>query len=209
MLKDNNFEILDVKKRVEKDLGYRSDTENFIHLTEVWKSLNKDGATATARALVDICCHPTVGGVRDQIEDLLLSPSSSHNGKEVSSSGGSRKHSGSSTVPELDNVIDAVIKIAPDQWFSFGLQLGYKTGQLDEYTKDLANGAEKLQKVILLYAGANGKVRAAQQVLRICQILPKPVDGAVLDLLGLRKDKEEECKGHGSDSLPEVCPGYA
>ena len=80
MLRKSNYKIKDVKRTIMKDFGHYSDSAKIIHLTELWQSLNKDGATV--RALVDICCHETIGGVRYQIEDLLMYGSSSHNGKQ-------------------------------------------------------------------------------------------------------------------------------
>ena len=88
---------------------------------------------------------------------------------------------------ELDHVIKAVMKVAPDQWYSIGLGLGYSDGQLNECTKEMANGYEKLRKIILQYAATTGRVRAAQQVLLVCEKLPKPVHGGVLEQLGLQE----------------------
>ena len=40
------------------------------HVIEVWRDLRREAATA--RALVDICCHPSVGANRSYIESCLI-----------------------------------------------------------------------------------------------------------------------------------------
>ena len=180
MLKNSNYKIEDVKRTIMKDFEYYSDSAKIIHLTELWQRLNKD--RATSRALVDICCHPTVGGVRDQIEELLTYGSSSHNG-----------------VPgivglifttlsiinflglDLDCVIKAVVKVAAAQWRSIGLEMDYSNGQLNSLAEGAPNHSSKLEMIIHKKADAIGKARAAQLLLDICKRLPWPVYGAVMD----------------------------
>ena len=80
MLKSSGCTIADIRKNVMELFPHTSDSVKVIHLIEQWQLSNKN--EATARALVDICCHPVVGGVRELIEDLLIYESSSHSGKQ-------------------------------------------------------------------------------------------------------------------------------
>ena len=182
MLKNNNYKIEDVKRIIMKDFGYYSDSAKIIHLTELWQSLNKDGTTA--RALVDICCHPAVGGVRGQIEELLTYGSST------------RSHNGVPGIVglifttlsiinflglDLDCVIKAVVKVAAAQWRSIGLEMDYSNGQLNSLTEGAPNHSSKLEMIVRQKAAAIGKAPAAQLLLEVCKRLPWPVYGAVMD----------------------------
>ena len=76
MLRDFGYSIIDVRNVVMKDILDQPDAVKMAHVIESWKQLGKD--KATARALVDICCHPTVGGDRSYIETILMSSTRSH-----------------------------------------------------------------------------------------------------------------------------------
>ena len=74
MLKGIGYTMDKVRNEVMKDFLDASDSEKVIHLIEQWQHLRND--EATARALVDICCHVKVGGVKSDIVNALKDRSS-------------------------------------------------------------------------------------------------------------------------------------
>ena len=62
-----------------KDYMNAPNNVKVIHLIEEWQFLRSD--EATARALVDICCHKNVGGVRCDIVNALKDRSGSRSSK--------------------------------------------------------------------------------------------------------------------------------
>ena len=76
MLRDFGYSMSHVRNVVMKDILDQPDAVKMAHVIESWKQLREK--EATVRALVDICCHPMVGGDRSYIESALMSSSRSH-----------------------------------------------------------------------------------------------------------------------------------
>ena len=75
LLRDYYKSLSNIRNKVLKDLQGESDFIKVVHIIEHWKQLKtKD---ATARALVDICCHESIGSVREEIESKLMYSSGS------------------------------------------------------------------------------------------------------------------------------------
>jgi hypothetical protein len=80
MLKSRFQKLSDIRKNVVELVPHTSDRGKVKLLIEQWQQSKK--TEATARALVDICCHPVVGGVRHIIKDALFKESNSDSGKQ-------------------------------------------------------------------------------------------------------------------------------
>ena len=80
MLSGSGYTMENIRRDIIKHFLHDPDSVKVIHLIEQWQILKRH--RTTARELVDICCHPTVGGVRHQIENSLSYESSSYNGKQ-------------------------------------------------------------------------------------------------------------------------------
>ena len=70
--------IRHLKNNIMKDYLKFSNSAKVIYLIELWQETESD--KATAKALVDICCNKTVGGVRSIIENSLKYGPDSHSG---------------------------------------------------------------------------------------------------------------------------------
>ena len=71
MFQDNGYSIADVRNKIMKDVLCQPYCVKVTHVIEEWRRLRKH--EATARALVEICCHSTIGGDRTFIEESLRS----------------------------------------------------------------------------------------------------------------------------------------
>ena len=76
MLSSIGYTMKQIRNEVMKDYLDASNSAKVIHLTEEWQRLRS--GEATARALVDICCHKKVGGVRCAIVNALKDRPGSH-----------------------------------------------------------------------------------------------------------------------------------
>ena len=74
LLQDDGYSMKDISV-VMKDVLDQPDCVKFTYIIEEWRQRRNE---ATARALVDICCHQSVGGDRSYIEHSLMSSSHSH-----------------------------------------------------------------------------------------------------------------------------------
>ena len=82
MLSGIDYTMDQIRNDVMKDYLDASNSEKVIHLIEQWQHLRSD--EATVGALVDICCHKNVGGVRSVIvKSLKYRSSSGKNHKRI------------------------------------------------------------------------------------------------------------------------------
>ena len=71
MLQRFGCSIADIRNTIMRDFLEQQDCEKVTHVIEVWRRLRTH--EATARALVDLCCNPAIGGDRTYIEESLKS----------------------------------------------------------------------------------------------------------------------------------------
>ena len=76
MLRDFGYSMKDVRDSVMTGLLDQPHGVKMTHIIEVWRDNRKE--KATARALVDICCHQSVGANRSFIESCLMRPGHSN-----------------------------------------------------------------------------------------------------------------------------------
>jgi hypothetical protein len=186
MLSGSGYTMEDVRNDVVKHFLNDSDSVKVIHLIEQWQI--HTNYRATVRELVDICCHPIVGGVRHQLEMSLANQESyRHTVMNPCKADGvlerNDKCCPSTVVPDLKSVIKAVMKVTPDQWQSIGLEMGFTIGQLNSVTGETPNPSNKLQVIARLKASAIGKERTAILLLDICKKLPCPKYAEVMEEL--------------------------
>ena len=79
MLNSIGYTMDQIRNLIMKHYLDSPNSVKVIHLIEQWQHFRSD--QATARTLVDICCHKTVGGVRHVIVNSLKYGSGSHNGE--------------------------------------------------------------------------------------------------------------------------------
>jgi hypothetical protein len=83
----------------------------------------------------------------------------------------------------LKLVLQAVLKAAPHQWYSIGLELGFSNSEIEAMTHTLPSAQDKLRKVVLSKADQVGHERTAHLLLDSCKMIPNPVFGAVIKSL--------------------------
>jgi hypothetical protein len=83
----------------------------------------------------------------------------------------------------LKLVLQAVLKAAPHQWYSIGLELGFSNSEIEAMTHTLPSAQDKLRKVVLLKADQVGHKRTALLLLESCKTIPNPVFEAVIKSL--------------------------
>ena len=76
-------------------------------------------------------------------------------------------------------MLQAVVRCAPHEWYSIGLELGFRDGQITAMTDGLCTHAARLQKIVNQKAGDVGEQEAARLLLEACKKIPNPVIGAV------------------------------
>ena len=65
------YSLMDVRETVMKYVLDQPDCTKVTHVIEEWR--RRQGNEATVRALIDICCHHTIGGDRQYMESTLIS----------------------------------------------------------------------------------------------------------------------------------------
>ena len=79
--------------------------------------------------------------------------------------------------PDLELVLQAVVKCAPHAWYSIALELDFTNGQIQEMSSGVATAEGKLQKIVHVKADAVGEQEAAYLLLSACEKIPNPVIG--------------------------------
>jgi hypothetical protein len=176
MLSKSGYTMKSIRQDVLEHFPEDSDSVRVIHLIELWQSATK--YKASAKQLVEICCHPMVGGVRHEIEMSLMGL---NNGAVDGVIYG--KHLHSAAAPDLESVIKVTKNVIPDQWQSVGYEMGYNNGQIVSMTEGSPNHSSKLEVIIRRKASDIGKERTAQKLLEICKRLPYPAYGEVMEKL--------------------------
>ena len=72
-------------------------------------------------------------------------------------------------------VLAAVLKCAPQEWYSIGRQLGFSLGQLTDMTHTLGSGAGRLERIVDKKAEEIGAEETARMLLDACKRLINPV----------------------------------
>ena len=80
-------------------------------------------------------------------------------------------------------ILSAVLQQGHDRWLSIGLKLGFTMSKVNEKTKDLSLGADKLKALFEAKAQEVGRDEAAKQFLAACHRIPRPIIVAVKDQL--------------------------
>jgi hypothetical protein len=78
MLSDSGYTLDQIRNHLMKDRLNLPDSAKVVHLIEQWQLLSNE---VTVRDLVDICCHETIGGIRDVIVNVLKFGCGSGSGK--------------------------------------------------------------------------------------------------------------------------------
>jgi hypothetical protein len=84
---------------------------------------------------------------------------------------------------DLRSVKAAVLKCAPHEWYSIGLQLGFSDGQLIDLAHTLGTGHGKLERIVEVKAAEAGMKATAGMLLDACERLTNPVIGAVREFI--------------------------
>lgn len=147
MLKDCGYMMKDVRDEItEMGLLLEPNSRKVTHLITLWVQLNR--TTATAKALVDICSHPEVGGDRSQIVSSLSTRRMDlDRTTAVCTAVLLEVDSNSEFTKQL---IDAVIDVASVKWKDIGRALGAQEPQLVDYERKQCSSAEKLRNIICL-----------------------------------------------------------
>ena len=175
MLKDSGYTMDQINNHILKHYIDAPNSMKVIILIEEWRRLR--GVEATVRALIDICCHKLVDGVRDIIVDSLKCGCGHHHDNEEFLS--------STATPDLDpdRVIKAVTKAGCADALSIGLELGLSFAQIQADTATLPNEVAKLQTIIQIKIRDIGKAATARKLLEVCKTLPRSIHGEVMDQL--------------------------
>ena len=80
-------------------------------------------------------------------------------------------------------ILSAVLQQGHDRWLSIGLKLGFTMSKVNENTKVLSLGADKLKALFEAKAQEVGRDEAAEQFLAACHCIPQPIIMAVKDQL--------------------------
>ena len=84
---------------------------------------------------------------------------------------------------DLELVLNAVTKCAPNEWYSIAVELGFSEGEIEAKTTVIPSAKGKLQKMVRVKAAAFGRQRTARLLLKACESIPNPVIGAVNEIL--------------------------
>ena len=84
---------------------------------------------------------------------------------------------------DLELVLKAVVKCAPNQWYSIAVELGFSEGEIEANTYGVPSAKDKLQKVVRVKADAFGRQATVCLLLKACENIPNPVIGAVNKIL--------------------------
>ena len=78
-----------------------------------------------------------------------------------------------------NQVVQAVLKYGRNQWFSFGVKLGYSQAEIDSVCHDKPTHADKLLAIILQKIEQMGQEAAVALLLEACKSIPSPIYGSV------------------------------
>ena len=77
-------------------------------------------------------------------------------------------------------VVKAVLKHGRNQWFSLGVNMGYRQAEINSMCQDKASDADKLLAMILDKSEQNGEEAVVTVLLEACKSIPSPIYGAVM-----------------------------
>ena len=83
----------------------------------------------------------------------------------------------------LSKVVQTVIREGQNQWYSFGVAMGFTVAQINGLCFDKPTPAEKLLAITHLKTEMLGEKKTDEELLEACKHLPSPIYGTVQDQL--------------------------
>jgi hypothetical protein len=83
----------------------------------------------------------------------------------------------------LSKVVETILRIGQNQWYSFGVAMGFSDAEIDGITFNKSTGADKLLAIIRSKANKIGEKKTDDVLLEACKLLPLPIYGTVKDHL--------------------------
>jgi hypothetical protein len=83
----------------------------------------------------------------------------------------------------LSKVVETILRIGQNQWYSFGVAMGFSDAEINGITYDKSTFADKLLAIIRSKANETGRKKTDDELLEACKLLPLPIYGTVRDQL--------------------------
>ena len=78
----------------------------------------------------------------------------------------------------------SVVKHGADQWYDFGIELGYEHAQVIASTKDMKRDESKLHALINQKRAELGREKLTDLLWHVCKTIPYPICEAVVNDAG-------------------------
>ena len=83
----------------------------------------------------------------------------------------------------LNKVTQTVIQLGQNQWYSFGVLMGFSEAEISAICFDKATTADKLLAIIRYKTEKIGELETDNTLLEVCKRLPSPIYGNVTQQL--------------------------